>query len=182
MVKKIMRKRLCCLLVLCMLVAVDSSGNDEDDEGLEKVLKGTGQDILETFSTSKHPIKELQAKYGESAKMLLSGGLAGYLVGKIVKSLAISVIKMVILSSLSFLAAVFFGYAGLDTQEVIEKVNYNREKFQGMAKKFLDVNQDGEIDLMDAREVWKRIERVILRTNVPLSCGGVLGGLAALFI
>ncbi|EKX36539.1 hypothetical protein GUITHDRAFT_165727, partial [Guillardia theta CCMP2712] len=127
-----MRWGMKCFLLMCLLLAVHSYSKDEEDEGLEEVFKGAGQDILETISTSKHPLRELQVKYGESTKMLLSGGVVGYLVGKIVRSLAISVVKMLILSSLSFFAAVFFGYAGLDYDEVIERMTHNRDKFRGM--------------------------------------------------
>mmetsp|Transcript_24409 Transcript_24409/g.60128 ORF Transcript_24409/g.60128 Transcript_24409/m.60128 type:complete len:204 (-) Transcript_24409:34-645(-) len=188
------------VLAACLPLALaDDSGEDrappatapepEGDEHIVDVVQDTFNDIYETTTKSEAPITDLKKKYAESIKKLVMGSAIGYAGGAVVKYLSVSLIKAAAVGAIGFVIALATGVIGRDTSELAKQVD---EILEGMNKldtknaekivsKKLDLNKDGKVDGKDFKEIFLRAERALMKNNLPLSFGGIIGVCAGLY-
>mmetsp|Transcript_56980 Transcript_56980/g.150129 ORF Transcript_56980/g.150129 Transcript_56980/m.150129 type:complete len:252 (-) Transcript_56980:81-836(-) len=120
-----------------------------------------------------------QNKFGPALKKLATGLGTGYVAGFAIKGLAISVIKATVFGVGGFFVAIFMGWFGKDqSAQLLQGIKDQAAKAEESARKAADFNRDGKVDLDDAKEIAWRVERSLLKNNLPFSLGAIAGAVA----
>mmetsp|Transcript_56981 Transcript_56981/g.150132 ORF Transcript_56981/g.150132 Transcript_56981/m.150132 type:complete len:208 (-) Transcript_56981:81-704(-) len=157
-----------------------SSANEkaDDEPTVSQYVDETVQDIKKVVN-SDAPVTEFQNKFGPALKKLATGLGTGYVAGFAIKGLAISVIKATVFGVGGFFVAIFMGWFGKDqSAQLLQGIKDQAAKAEESARKAADFNRDGKVDLDDAKEIAWRVERSLLKNNLPFSLGAIAGAVA----
>merc|ERR1711966_113116 len=179
--------RLCVLLLVLGAVALCKADSEpekatvdsepekttEGGEHVEDVLTRNANEVYNILQNSEAPIQALQNRYKGAVMRAGQGFVVGALAGKIISSLALSIVKTVVFGGAMFGVAVFCG-VGADYERLTD-VYKTGEVAANRIVRYFDINKDGKYDLQDAKEVWLRVEKVLLSYNLSRSLGGIAG-------
>jgi len=156
------------------------------EEHITDILQDTVNDITDTVLKSPNAIGDLKAKYQEHVMKLVGGSIIGYTAGAVVKFFSMSVLKVACVTIVGFIGLIGSGVIGKDSSKVVdyayEKMSkFDTNKASKEAYKRMDLNKDGKINGKDVVEGLKRAEQLLLKNNLALSTGAIVGGALGLW-
>lgn len=97
------------------------------------------------------------------------------MIGRVVQTLALNIFKVGTAIITGVVIAAAFGWIGKDPTEMLQENYQTAIQTANVFFRVADLNKDGNIDVQDLKLWWRRAEKVILKGNLAISLGLVLG-------
>mmetsp|Transcript_31037 Transcript_31037/g.62593 ORF Transcript_31037/g.62593 Transcript_31037/m.62593 type:complete len:183 (-) Transcript_31037:154-702(-) len=170
-------RSLLLLLVLGALAVCAAEDGEpapaEQKEGVQEILTRNVNELYGILTKEEAPVTALQKRYKGAAMRAGQGFLVGAVAGKVISFLALSIIKTAVFGGVMFGIAVTCG-VGADYERMSDVYKMG-EKEANRLMRYLDINKDGNYDMQDLKELWLRVEKVLLKYNLARSLGGIAG-------